>query len=104
MSAVARNLIENANNSIFLSTASVWEMAIKVSLGRLEMPSPFALFVDEQLRENDIMLLEIKTGHAGLVASLPFYHRDPFDRMIIAQSQSEKLPIISKDACLLNMV
>ena len=62
------------------------------------MPSPFTDFIDEQLRENSITLLDIKTAHAGIVVSLPFHHHDPFDRLIIAQSKSEAIPVIGKDA------
>lgn len=72
-------------------------MAIKVSLGKLEVPSPFSKFVMEQLEENTIVVLEIKAEHTGLVATLPFHHRDPFDRMIIVQSLNEKMPVIGKD-------
>jgi PIN domain nuclease of toxin-antitoxin system len=97
LSAAAKSLIEDPENAIYLSAASVWEMAIKVSLGKLEMPAPFTDFVNEQLHENSITLLEIKTSHAGIVATLPFHHRDPFDRLIIAQSQSEAFPIIGRD-------
>lgn len=98
LNATAKVLIEDPENVIYLSIASIWEIAIKVSLDKLEVPSPFTVFIDEQLHENSIVLLEIKTQHTGLVATLPFYHRDPFDRLIIAQSLYEKLPIIGKDA------
>jgi PIN domain nuclease of toxin-antitoxin system len=97
LSSTAKTLIENRENAIYLSIASIWEMAIKVSLGRLETPSPFTDFIDEQLSKNTIVLLDIKTEHTGIVATLPFYHRDPFDRLIIAQSQSEDFPIIGRD-------
>jgi PIN domain nuclease of toxin-antitoxin system len=98
LSSTAKALIEDVENTIYLSVASVWEMAIKVSLDKLEMPSPFTDFVDQQLRENTIALLDIKTAHTGIVATLPFHHRDPFDRLIIAQSTSEDFPIIGNDA------
>lgn len=94
ISSKARLLIVSPENIIYLSAASVWEMAIKISLGKLEAPSPFANFVNEQLRKNSISLLEIKTQHAGKVVMLPFHHRDPFDRLIIAQAASEGIPII----------
>jgi PIN domain nuclease of toxin-antitoxin system len=97
LSVPAKTLIENANHTIYLSVASVWEMAIKVSLGKLTMPSPFTEFVLHQLNDNAVLLLNIEAEHAGRVATLPFYHRDPFDRLIIAQSLSESLPIIGKD-------
>ena len=98
LSSTAKALIEDPENTIYLSVASIWEMAIKVSLGKLEMPSPFTDFIDEQLDENTITLLNIKTAHTGIVATLPFHHRDPFDRLIIAQSKVEDIPIIGKDA------
>lgn len=97
LSAAARATIEDADSLIYLSVASLWEMAIKFSLGRLVVPAPFTDFFDDQLRKNTIRLLNIKIEHTGIVAMLPFHHRDPFDRLIIAQSQSENLPIIGKD-------
>jgi PIN domain nuclease of toxin-antitoxin system len=98
LSSTAKALIEVPENTIYLSVASIWEMAIKVSLDKLEMPSPFPDFIDEQLDENTIVLLNIRTVHTGIVATLPFHHRDPFDRLIIAQSKVEDIPIIGKDA------
>lgn len=97
LSARAKALIEDPENIIYLSMASLREMAIKISLGKLEMPSPFEKFINIQLHENSIILLDIKTQHTAVVVTLPFHHRDPFDRMIIAQAQSEGLTIISKD-------
>jgi len=98
LSNPAKTLIEASEQGIYLSIASLWEMAIKVSLDKLEVPAPFAEFMLEQLRQNNIALLEIKADHVGQVATLPFHHRDPFDRLIIAQSLIEKLPIIGRDA------
>ncbi len=98
LSSTAKALIEDPESTIYLSVASIWEMAIKVSLDKLEMPSPFTDFIDEQLSENTIILLNIKTAHTGIVATLPFHHRDPFDRLIIAQSKVEDIPVIGKDA------
>jgi len=98
LSSTAKALIEDPENTIYLSVASIWEMAIKVSLDKLEMPSPFTDFIDEQLDENTIILLNIKIAHTGIVATLPFHHRDPFDRLIIAQSKVEDIPVIGKDA------
>lgn len=97
LSPPAKGLIENPDHVFYLSVASLWEIAIKVSLGKLEVPASFSEFILEQLRENNIALLEIKVEHTGVVATLPFHHRDPFDRLIIAQSLSEKLPVIGKD-------
>lgn len=97
LSVMAKTLIEDPENAIYLSVASVWEMAIKVSLGKLNLPAPFTDFVAEQLSENSLRLLEIQVEHVGAVATLPFHHRDPFDRLIIVQSLSEHIPIIGKD-------
>lgn len=97
LSERSKSLIEDAEHTLYLSVASLWEMAIKVSLGKLEVGSPFIEFMTTQLSENNITLLEIKAEHTGLVSTLPFHHRDPFDRMIIAQSLTENMPIIGKD-------
>ncbi len=97
LTATARALIEDPESIVYLSIASVWEIAIKVSLGKLELPSPFAEFITQQLRENYITLCAIKTEYLGMVAGLPFHHRDPFDRLLIAQALCDQLPIISKD-------
>lgn len=97
LSAPAQAAIESGTNDIFLSFASLWEMAIKVSLGKLIVPLPFAEFMQEQMRENGIILLQIQMAHIELVTRLPFHHRDPFDRLIIAQSLVDQIPIIGKD-------
>lgn len=97
LSANARALIEAPENIIHLSIASLWEIAIKVSLGKLEAPSPLQDFLQTQLRANNITLSTLKIEYIGLVATLPFHHRDPFDRLIIAQSLTDDLPIIGKD-------
>jgi PIN domain nuclease of toxin-antitoxin system len=97
LSLRAKTLIENPDNSIFLSIASIWEMAIKTSLGKLSIPSPFTEFIDSQMSENNFRLLEIKTDHVGIVSSLTFHHRDPFDRLLITQALHEKMPLISNE-------
>jgi PIN domain nuclease of toxin-antitoxin system len=97
LSATAKAVIEDPQNTIYLSMASVWEMAIKASIGKLELPLPAVTFVNQQLEANDIHLLDIKTQHLGIVETLPFHHKDPFDRLIIAQSISENLSLLSAD-------
>src|SRR5260221_5290389 len=97
LSASAKALIENPDNIIYLSIVSLWEIAIKVSLGKLEVPSPFTKFMNEQLRENNIALSAIKIEYASIVATLPFHHRDPYDRLIIAQALTDDLPVIGND-------
>src|SRR4051812_41279294 len=94
LSPTAREHMEDPGNELFLSLASVWEIAIKVSIGKLALESPLEPFLPDQLHENDIQLLPISMAHTLRVASLPFHHRDPFDRLLVAQSLAEDLPVI----------
>ena len=98
LSSHARILIEEPTNDVFLSIASLWEMAIKISLSKLDLSQPFDLFIPNQLLLNDITLLDITVSHTVRVATLPFHHRDPFDRLLVAQSQVEGMPVISIDS------
>ena len=77
--------------------ASVWEIAIKVSIDKLELSEPFETFIPEQLAENGIELLDISVEHAAQIVSMPFHHRDPFDRLIAAQASVEKMTLLSVD-------
>jgi len=97
LSKKALDVIVEADESIFVSPASLWEIAIKISLGKYELPAPFAAFWNEQLKTNDFTLLPIAVIHADRIAGLPFHHRDPFDRLIIAQSLVEEFQVISND-------
>jgi PIN domain nuclease of toxin-antitoxin system len=100
LSQKARALIEDESNRVYLSAASLWEIAIKVSLGKLNLSEPFETFIPEQLDVNSVELLGISVSHASRVASLPFHHRDPFDRLLAAQALTEDIPIISGDEVL----
>ena len=93
----ARQLIENPEIGRLLSIASLWEMAIKVSLGRLYLGLPFEDLIPEQMRLNGIQLLGIELEHVTPVTTLPFHHRDPFDRLLVAQAMVEQMPIVSAD-------
>ncbi len=97
LSPTARRLIEDVTNDVFLSVASLWEMAIKISLGRLQLAEPFETFIPQQLSLNRIGLLGITISHTAKVATLPFHHRDPFDRLLAAQAQVEQMPLASSD-------
>jgi PIN domain nuclease of toxin-antitoxin system len=88
------NLINDGKNDILFSTASVWEMAIKQSTGKLNLGVPYASFIEEQMRLNNMELLPIKLEHLEVVTSLPFHHRDPFDRLLISQALVENIPIL----------
>ena len=90
-----------------LSIASIWEISIKVQLGKLNLPSPLDAFLTEQLAKNQVQLLPIEFSHAVFVHSLPLArrangtdHKDPFDRLIIAQALVDSIPLVSVDAVL----
>ena len=85
-------MIENAENRKFFSIASLWEIGIKKSIGKLEVKQPINALVPKE-----IMILELKISHIEKVIELPFYHRDPFDRIIIAQAFTENLTIMTED-------
>jgi PIN domain nuclease of toxin-antitoxin system len=93
----ANTLFLNEQNNFYLSIASIWEIAIKVSIGKLDINQPMETFLAEQLQENDVSLLNISFQHTMKVAQLPLHHRDPFDRMIIAQALVEGWPLLSRD-------
>ncbi|MGH1396019.1 MAG: type II toxin-antitoxin system VapC family toxin [Trichormus sp.] len=97
LSTTAKVLIEDEYNEKCLSFASVWEMAIKCSLGKLTFNLPLHTFVEQQIQQNSIDLLSIQMPHLAIVATLPLHHRDPFDRLLIAQAIAEGIPIISAD-------
>lgn len=97
LSPRARELMQDGDHELLLSIASVWEIAIKVSLGKLPMTVPIETFLPAQLQRNDVQLLPIEMWHALKVAGLPFHHRDPFDRLLISQSIVDELPILGTD-------
>lgn len=92
------SLIEDENNSIYLSLASLWEMSIKYNLGKLTFDSSYEEFVETEINQSNINLLEIKLEHFYINATLPLHHRDPFDRLIIAQSIAENISIVTVDS------
>jgi len=98
LSLTARQLIEDSTNERLFSIASVWEMAIKFSLGRLKLSQPLATLIPQQLVRNRIDLLGIALDHTAVVSALPFHHHDPFDRLLISQAIFEQIPLISIDS------
>jgi PIN domain nuclease of toxin-antitoxin system len=98
LSRKVRALIEEDNNQKLVSIASIIEIAIKTSLGKLFLDRPFAEIIPQQLCENNFHLHPFTVEHAVSLSKLPFHHRDPFDRMIIAQSQTENMPVLSNDS------
>ncbi len=84
-------------DEIYLSVASVWEMAIKYKLDKLQIPLPFPQFIAQELMKNETELLQIKLDHLFHLGNLERHHKDPFDRLLVSQSFVEKMPLISTD-------
>jgi len=97
LSANARSLLEDEEHELHLSIASAWEIAIKHALGKLRLPDPPASYVPSRLEAMRVRSLPIALEHALHVATLPLHHRDPFDRVLIAQAQVEDLSILTAD-------
>ena len=100
LSTNARDLIVDSTNEIHVSPASFWEIAIKVSIGKLALHQPFETFIDLCLNQYHFLLLPIAPDHTARVAQLPFppKHKDPFDRLLVAQAIAESMAIISDDS------
>ena len=98
LSKQAREIMRDNNNTLYLSAASGMEMAIKAKLGKLEIEEPVPQYIAEQLHQNAIQTLAVQMSHALHVYTLPYHHRDPFDRLLVAQSQLEKLPLLTIDS------
>ena len=94
----AKKLIENVSNKRLLSIASLWEISIKASIGRLKLNSSLKQLFADHIQGNAIELLHITPEHLDVLSELFFHHKDPFDRLIISQGKSENVPILSKDA------
>ena len=93
-------LLEDTDSELYLSSASSWEIAIKYRLGRLPLPEPPHTFIPPRLVRDGIKPLSVEHHHACQVANLPDRHRDPFDRLLIAQAQTERLVFITADRIL----
>ncbi len=97
LSSTAKKLIEDPLNEKFVSIASCWEIAIKVGLGKLSLGEPATTFLPRELLVNQFQILQIQLAHATFVETLPHHHRDPFDRLLIAQSLVDVIPIVGND-------
>jgi PIN domain nuclease of toxin-antitoxin system len=96
LSSVARNLLENQNNGLFISTASLWEIAVKRSIGRTPIPLS-ANEARDYFGAAGYQLLDIRPDHAIAVETLPLIHADPFDRLLIAQARTEPMHLVTHD-------
>jgi len=92
-----RRIFSDGSNGLWLSVASVWEILIKVGLKKLPLPVPATAYVLTQLEKNRIRLLPVRPAHLSELEMLPPLHRDPFDRMLVAQARTEALTILSRD-------
>ena len=97
LSADSRSILSTSRNVIYLSAASAWELAIKVALGKINLPEPVETYVPTRMARQGITPLPITHTHALKVSTLPAHHRDPFDRLLVAQAIVERLPILTAD-------
>ena len=100
LSHKAKNILADGSNEILLSACTLWEIAIKVGINKLQLTEPYEAFMDKAIQAYQLTVLPILVPHATAVISLPLCHRDPFDRMLVAQAVVEQVPIISSDAAL----
>lgn len=96
-SRATTEIIESPENELVLSAASSWEIAIKYAIGRLPLPVPPSEYVPDRMESSGVVGLPVEHSHALHVATLPPHHRDPFDRLLIAQAQILNIPILTAD-------
>ena len=97
LSRAHREIYRDAASELYLSVASIWEMLIKSALGKLPLPAPAAPYIARQMEANRVDSLPIRLPHLIALEELPPVHRDPFDRMLVAQARAEGIPIVSSD-------
>ena len=100
LTPVARKLIEDPTNDILISPVAYWEIAIKISIGKYHLSEPFEQFIGNAIVGQGFEILPILPQHTTALVSLPFHHRDPFDRLLVAQALTEQVPLLSADAAL----
>jgi PIN domain nuclease of toxin-antitoxin system len=97
LSASARTLLENPANDVEISPASYWEIAIKIGLGKYALPQPYQTFMEHQMATNNFRILPIELRHTALLTTMIRHHKDPFDRLLVAQALVESIPLVSAD-------
>ena len=97
LSETARQTFLNRENSLFFSAASLWEICIKISLEKISLKSGWFQTIQDEMKINAIQWLPIEMRHCAELMTLPFHHRDPFDRMLIAQAITEDMQLLSRD-------
>ena len=98
LTAAARQVIVDPGNRIWISPASYWEIAIKISRGKFSVVGPYDTFWQETIDRNRFEILPVEIRHAARLIGLPFHHRDPFDRPLAAQALAEDVPLVSSDS------
>lgn len=93
----ARLAIENDSNDLLVSAATIWEIALKTGLGKLTLSMPYRDWMNRAIADLRAILLPITVEYADTQTTLPYHHRDPFDRMLIAQAKSEDVPLATND-------
>jgi PIN domain nuclease of toxin-antitoxin system len=100
LSVTARRLIEDPGNTKFVSLASYWELAIKISLGRYVLKESYDDFIQHAIFDNGFLILPVEPRHTAGLVSLPYHHKDPFDRLLVAQARMEGIRLVSADSVL----
>jgi PIN domain nuclease of toxin-antitoxin system len=100
LSERARNILESGHNELFVSVVSLWEILVKVQIGKLPLPRPAGRYLQQQLAAAAMQVLPVAFSHVLQLEQLPLHHRDPFDRLLVAQSIDEDLPILTADPAL----
>ncbi len=98
LSAQARQTIEDSGNDKLVSPASFWEIAIKISINKYALKAPYETFVQEAILDNDFLILPTEPRHKSVLIGLPQHHKEPFDRLLIAQAIVEGIPVVSIDS------
>jgi PIN domain nuclease of toxin-antitoxin system len=98
LSRPADRLITDPTNEVLVSPATYWEIAIKVGKKKLDLLAPYDDFMNQGIQGNDFGILPITTTHTSRLTTMPMHHKDPFDRLLIAQALVEQMPIVSIDA------
>jgi PIN domain nuclease of toxin-antitoxin system len=102
LSLPAKKVLQDRSNTLLLSVVSVWEMQIKLQLGKLSLQRPIAEMISSQQQVNDIEILPVTLSHVLTLPNLPLYHKDPFDRLLIAQTIAEQATLLSNDNAFAN--
>lgn len=100
LSPTATAAYRNPDNELYVSAASLWELGIKISLGKLVLQNDWPTTITNELERNGIRWLPIEMAHCVTVATLPFHHRDPFDRLLVAQALHEDMSLLTADTTL----